>query len=119
MCQLFGADTFCDYEQLLLAESKGEFSQIPEGTTAWVHRTTTALVDGVSSLPGTGGRCVDWTYDSNHVADGEYVVFGAGGVPTYHLDSDTFYDGVDLSHTASGDLDCGGEVRALLCCSAP
>ena len=54
----------------------------------------------------------------NHLADGEYITFDAAGVPTYHFDNDTFYDSVATEHVTPGDLDCGGQTRAILCCNA-
>lgn len=111
--------TVCDYEQVLQAEAAGELATLAAGTTAWIHRTTVANVLGVNSAPGTGGRCVDWTYQTNHISDGEYVEIGAGGVGTYFLDNDTFYDGVDTTHTQPGMLECGTQMRAILCCNPP
>ncbi len=111
--------TVCDYEQVLLAEAAGELAAIPAGTNAWIHRTTVAQVMAANSAPGTGGRCVDWTYQTNHISDGEYATILAGGAVTYFLDNDTFYDGVDGSHTQPGLLECGTQMRAILCCNPP
>lgn len=108
--------TVCDYEQVLDAEAAGELAPLA-GTSAWIHRTTVAQVGGVNSSPGTGGRCVDWTYQTNHISDGEYVDIAAGGVATYMLDNDTFYDGIDGTHTQPGALECGTQMRAILCCN--
>lgn len=115
-CLASGADHVCDYEEVLVAEKAGELATIPAGTTAWVHRTTVAMVNGVPSNPGPGGTCNNWTYSTNHIGDGEYLTFDAVGVPTYHLDNDTIYDGVDNSHTNPADLQCGGTMRSILCC---
>jgi hypothetical protein len=109
--------TVCDYEQVLDAEAAGELTVLPAGTTAWVHRTTVANVMGVNSAAGTGGRCVDWTYTTNHISDGEYLEMAAGGVATYFLDNDTFYDGVDTTHAQAGALQCGTQMRSILCCN--
>jgi hypothetical protein len=111
--------TVCDYDQVVQAEMAGELAVIPAGTTAWIHRTTVTTVMGVNSAPGSGGRCVDWTYQTNHISDGEYADIGAGGVATYYLDNDTFYDGVDTTHTQPGMLECGTQMRAILCCNPP
>lgn len=115
-----GADHVCDYEELVLADLADEtaFAAIPAGTTAWLQRTTTVDVLGTPSPPGAGGRCVEWNYATNHTADGEYVTFDTAGTPTYHFDTDTFYDGIDTTHTVTGDLQCGGVTRAILCCNA-
>jgi hypothetical protein len=109
----------CDYEQVLEAEAAGELAVLPANTTAWIHRTTAANVMGVASAPGSGGRCVDWTYSTNHISDGEFVTIGAGGVGTYSLDNDTFYDGVDTTHVQPGLLECGNQMRTILCCNPP
>jgi hypothetical protein len=114
-----GADHVCDYEELVAAHVAGEtlFGEIPLGTTLWVQRTTTETVGGIDYPPGQGANCVDWTFIGNHLADGEYATFDATGVPTYHLDSDAVFDGIDTTHAAPGDLQCGGVTRDLPCCS--
>jgi len=109
----------CEYQQLRAAEAEALFLTIPAGTTIWIHRTSPEMVNGMMSMPGPGGRCNDWTYSTNHISDGEYATFDAVGVPTYHLDNDTFYDGIDGTHTITGDLNCGpvdGLLRAIACC---
>ena len=118
MCQAMGADHVCDYEEVVDAEMKGDFAAIAAGTTAWLHRTTTVDIGGgVMSAPGVGGRCVDWTYSTNHISDGEFVTFGAGGTVTYSFDDDTNYDAMAPGvHTQMGLLECGGVNRAILCC---
>ena len=118
MCQGIGADHVCDYEEVLDAQAKGELAGLPLNSTAWIHRTTMANTSaGDPSPPGLGGRCVDWTYTTNHLSDGEYVVFAAGG-PEYHIDDDTFYDGTSTEHTQTDLMQCGNEARAVLCCHA-
>jgi len=109
----------CLYEQVVQAEMDGEFAAIAAGTSAWIHRVTPTDVGGMLSQAGVGGRCVDWTYQTNHISDGEYVDFAGGGVLTYNLDNDTFYDGVDTTHTQPGLLECGTQMRAILCCNPP
>lgn len=112
-----GADHVCDYEEVLKAQAQGELAAIPQGTTAWVQRTTVAMVNGQPSQPGPGGRCNDWTYATNHISDGEYITFDQAGVPTFHLDNDTVYDSAAPGvHTIGGDLECGGAKRSILCC---
>lgn len=115
-CASIGADHVCDYEEVVAAALAGELSAIPMGTTAWMQRTTAVDVGGTSYPAGQGGRCVDWTFSGNHLADGEYITFDALGMPTYHFDPDTFFDGTDTSHATPGDLECGGATRAILCC---
>lgn len=111
-----GADHVCDYTEVLAAEKNGELKAIPANTTAWIQRTTTAMVNGQPSAPGPGGRCNEWTYSTNHRSDGEYIIFQQVGVPTYMLDNDTVYDPNDGSHVNLADLQCGGVNRAILCC---
>jgi hypothetical protein len=119
MCQNanLGADHVCDYEEVLKAQKAGELANVKMGTTAWVQRTTPALVNGVMSAPGPGGRCNDWKYNTNHISDGEYVTFDMVGQPTFHLDNDTIFDGMNPGvHTIPGDLECNGATRSILCC---
>ena len=122
MCQNsnIAADHVCDYEEVLKAQANGELSTIAMGTTAWVQRTTTAMVAGVPSPAGPGGRCNDWKYGTNHIADGEYVTFDQVGVPTYVLDNDTQFENLPppavSAHTQPG-LPCGGVTRKIMCCS--
>lgn len=118
MCVDLGADHACDYEEVQMADAKGELDMVPVGTTAWIHRTVDAnLPGGGVSSPGLGGRCVDWTYTTNHLSDGEYIEFTVVG-PEYHLDDDTFYDGVSNEHAQTDLLQCGGMVRSVMCCHA-
>ncbi len=120
MCQKanLGADHVCDYEEVLKSQTAGELAAVPAATTVWVQRTTPAMVNGVMSAPGPGGRCNDWKYNTNHIADGEYGVFVTLGQPTFHLDNDTVYDGVPGAHNNPADLDCNGASRAIMCCYA-
>lgn len=116
ICKTIAADHPCEYQEILAAEAAGELAGIAQGTTAWIHRTTDTMVGGNPSPPGAGGRCNNWTYVTNHISDGEYITFDMVGTPSYHLDNDTFYDGMDTTHTITGDLQCGGMSRAILCC---
>jgi hypothetical protein len=122
-----GADHVCDYTELVAAQNAGEalFKAIPQGTTGWVQRTTTVSLVGTTpvttggtpSAPGPGGNCNNWTYGTNHIADGEYVTFDTVGTPTYHLDNDTIFDPQNPGvHTIPNDLQCGGFMRSILCC---
>lgn len=114
-----GADHVCDYTEVLAAQMNGELATIPAATTAWVQRTTPAMVMGMVSQPGPGGNCNNWTYATNHIGDGEYLTFDVAGVPTYHLDNDTIFDPAQPGvHTIPGDLECGGATRSILCCYA-
>lgn len=116
ICKTIGADHPCTYEEMRKAEMANELANIAQGTTTWIHRTTPEMVNNVMSQPGAGGRCNNWIYTTNHISDGEFSTFDQVGVPTYHLDNDTFFNGVDTTHTITGDLQCGGEMRAILCC---
>lgn len=118
-CRFLGADHPCDYEEIVEAASRGELSAIPMGTTAWLQRTTSVTVDGMERAAGPGANCQDWTFTGNHIADGEYVTFDAAGVPTYHFDPDPTFDPAQPGvFVTPGDVDCGGVMRALLCCNA-
>jgi hypothetical protein len=116
ICKSIGADHPCEYQEVVAAELAGELAAIPQGTSAWIHRTTDAEVNGTVSVAGPGGRCNNWVYTTNHISDGEYATFDMVGIPTYHLDNDTFYDGVDITHANPTDLQCGGMIRDILCC---
>jgi hypothetical protein len=115
MCTSIGADHLCDYEEVLLADQAGELAGMVN-ITAWIHRTTVESVEGVPSAPGPGGRCVDWSDGTGTLADGEWVEFAADGL-VYHLDPDTFYDGLDGSHTDALAFPCMAVARSLLCCN--
>jgi hypothetical protein len=82
---------------------------------------------------GAGGRCNEWTFPSNHVADGEWFEvynpassFNAGGFKegtlSFHYDGDTTYTGQYPSPTCKSLTTpgcagpCGGAQRAILCC---
>jgi hypothetical protein len=112
-----GADHVCDYEEVLKANTQGELAGIAAGSSAWIQRTTVAMVNGQPSQPGPGGRCNNWTYATNHISDGEYFSFDTAGVPTAHLDNDTVFDPANPGvHTIGNDLQCGGTMRSILCC---
>lgn len=114
LCDSIDADHVCEYAEVLAADQDGELEALGN-LTAWIHRTTVESVDGVPSAPGIGGRCLDWSDSASMLADGEWVEI-AGGVTTYHLDADTFYDGLDMSHT-DATLPCAATMRAVLCCN--
>jgi hypothetical protein len=120
MCQKLGTDGIdhvCDYEEMLVAQKADEFKAIAAGTTFWVQRSTPAMVNGVMSQPGPGGRCNDWKYNTNHISDGEYVSFDKLGEPTYFLDNDTVFDGANPGvHNIPGMLECNGVSRSIMCC---
>ena len=102
---MVGADHVCDYEEIALAQQKGE-TNLPD-ITFWVHRTTSIPGNPLPYQPGPSARCDDWTSDAS--ADGEYGEIIGDNV-TYHLDDDL------------GSLDpalpCGGVTRSILCCYA-
>ena len=112
----------CSYAELLVAEAKADnlepvLNGLAVGTTLWVHRDTPEMVNGSMSMPGAGGRCNDWTYPTNHISDGEYADITATSDLTFFLDNDTFFDGIDTTHTLPADLQCGGTIRAIPCCN--
>ncbi|MFO0632186.1 MAG: hypothetical protein U0168_04975 [Nannocystaceae bacterium] len=115
-CASIGADHVCEYAEVRMAQDAGELDGLIN-TSAWIHRETIESIDGVPSAPGPGGRCVDWTDGSGMFADGEWVDFGVADI-IYHLDPDTFYDGLDSSHTDPVERPCAMVLRAVLCCNA-
>lgn len=114
MCDSIDADHVCEYAEVLAADQAGELAALGS-FSAWIHRTTVEAVDGVPSAPGIGGRCLDWSDAASMLADGEWADIAPDGV-TYHLDADTFYDGLDPSHT-DPMLPCAATMRAVLCCN--
>lgn len=123
---MFLGSHVCDYTELLAAEAKPDAMEpqlglLATNTTLWVNRTTPEMVNNVTSQPGAGGRCNDWTYATNHASDGEFAVVTAPSDLTFHLDGDTvFMDpgaGNTSPHVVAGDLDCGGTFRAIPCCN--
>lgn len=140
MCQVIAADHVCTYGEVLEADTKGEFANVAmDGSVSfWVHRVTESVPKLGSmgmSAPGPGGRCNDWTYPTNHIADGEYGTFGASGSPpanareignlTLFFDDDTAFDGNPSSNhqcsqptpgCAGGCGPASGITRAILCC---
>jgi len=116
MCQAIGADHVCSYAELVQAENASELSEIPNGTTIWLHRVSeTVIVNNISSPPGAGGRCNDWTLSRNDLADGEFAEM-QGGVIIYHFDQDTCYTGDPNTSCVQPGLDCFGVSRAIPCC---
>ncbi len=111
----FAGSAMCTYADLRAAQLAGQLAGIADVTTFWLQRDTTEDVNAIPSPPGPGGNCDNWTFNGNHLADGEYVTF-SGGVPDYHLDADTVYDGVSTSHV-DADLPCGGTTRSIPCCA--
>jgi hypothetical protein len=129
-----GADHVCDLTEIQAAVAANEalLATIPVGTTAWMERTTTVNVDGltgapcqagsagcVSSPPGAGGRCNDWQYNTHHIGDGEYYSWDTPGQgPTYHYDNDTIFDpnNPHVHVHVGSDFTCGGVSRSILCC---
>ena len=114
MCDSFGEAHPCEHGELRQAIAYGQLVDIPIGTTAWLYRLNTVVVDGIALGPGDGAHCNHWTYDANALADGEFVVFGPAG-PVFQYDRDAYYDGVSREHT-DGNRPCGGVTRAVLCC---
>ena len=112
MCKFVGADHFCDYEEIKKAESRGELAGL--NTTVWIHRTTTAVVNGVANSGGSGARCDDWRYNTNHINNGEFATI-SGGAVTYQLAPANM---LTAGAAPSGGTPrvCGGMNRSILCC---
>ena len=111
MCAAIGADHVCSYSELVLADSLGELSAIPDNTEIWLHRLTAVGM----FAPGPGGRCNDWTYPGGCLAEGEYVVKEMGQMQ-YHFDDDTVYSGMCDHFNPTAPLSCGLDLRAIACC---
>jgi len=142
MCKAVGAFHVCSYRELRKAHDRGELDTpqnqaklaITNGpNTFWLHRIHETVTmgtngdldpNGISSPPGPGGRCNDWTYPTGHIADGEYVDLSITGSVTaaqYHFDQETKYSGVAMDgYAGSGPMDggpCNGSTRRdILCC---
>lgn len=115
----------CTWEELKASDTCNKLTQqkATAGMTAWMHRTgpETAMADDnpnlVAGPPARGGRCNDWTYETNHAFDGEWIEFGNGAMKG-HFDSDTADDNGNTSaHAAAGVLECNGESRNVMCCN--
>ncbi len=133
-CASLGADHVCTYEELLTAQARGQLDAVGADTDIWLHRVSlTVMMDGgaITSPPGAGGRCNDWTLPADHIADGEYArlnfvdptgVAEVIGPHSYYFDQDTAYTAnVADGHAGSGPNDggrCGGVTRAIACCYA-
>jgi cysteine-rich repeat protein len=156
LCQDVGADHACTYEEVAAADAKGELAALPQDLTYWLHRTTNVpdytqnngnkpcfqnsdcgspdVCDPVTKVcswkPGAAGRCNDWTYTTNHVADGEWFRTlpdpqAGGGVAKGTLSFHFLQDASSLnpmgpvckSETVLGCAGpCAGPTRAILCC---
>ena len=140
MCAAIGADHVCSYAEVIAADAAGELSSVPADTEFWVNRLVLSVpqINGAGmSPPGAGGRCNEWQYPTNHIADGEYGTYlPAGSTPAnaarvgnidFFFDDDTAYTGnAGDGHQCSGmpgspnpgcASDCGGATpKAILCC---
>ncbi len=130
-CMDVGADHVCDYDDIVLAASKGELAALAPTDTAWLQRTHDVTVSATSprivvlghpAVVGTtykvskASRCIDWTYAGEYLNDGEFVAFESGGnAPTFHLDDDPC-----AIQPSPKDIPCGHDalLRSVLCCYA-
>ncbi len=128
-CQDMGADHVCDYDDVVLAASKGELSTLATTDTAWLYRVNAVTISSTSpdievlGSPATMGttyqvglasRCANWTYQTDHLNDGEFVSFQNGvNSPQFHLD-----DNPGAIQATPKDIPCGHNLmpRAVLCC---
>jgi cysteine-rich repeat protein len=84
MCAKIGGDHVCEWGEVKDALSKSEAlllndlkTKMPASGSAWIHRVTTVeTVNGKTANPGPGARCNEWTYPTNHIADGEFFKVG-------------------------------------------
>ena len=117
MCAQVAADArACTYAELVTANQQGDFNQEfvnSQGETGWVHRVaTTVTVNGRDIAPGAGARCVDWTYGSNHLADGEYFTVNADGL-TFTFDPDPTVRGPPIAVVFSVELPAAVQRTAV------
>jgi len=125
LCVGIGATQMCDYVQWKQLETTpGMYplsvmnlaAAIPNGTCTkiWLQRTTAVG----ANMPGPGGRCNNWNYDTDHDADGEFVdICNMAGTftYTYTLDPDTTYvAGMNGPHQNPG-IPCNA-LRPIPCC---
>jgi len=134
-CQDQGADHVCDYDDLVLAASKGEITGLAVTDTAWLQRThavtptaataSSLLVLGEPATVGTtymvskGSRCADWNYSTDHLNDGEFVSFENGlNKPTFNLDNNPCAIQAALADGGTKYIPCGHNTmpRDVLCC---
>ncbi len=133
VCADIGADHVCDYDEVVLAVSKGELTGLATTDTAWLHRTHPVIVAAGLNLEvqglavpnpmapagavlevNRGARGADWTYAGSHLNECEFISFEKGpGAPTYHLD-----DNPCVIQVPPGDVSCGHNalLRDVLCC---
>lgn len=112
-CKANGADHFCRYDEIVAAAAKGELATV--SGSVWVHRTTAALVGGVTNSGGAGARCADWAYATNHINQGEFATI-TNGQPAFDLAP---ANQLTVGAAPSGDSarKCGGVLRSILCCN--
>ncbi len=105
-CVAAGANRVCEYEDLVAASARGELGILPNGTTFWVHRTTTVG----AATAGPGARCNNWTYNTNDIAQGEFGTISAGAA---------IFDLAPSGAPGGGAVNrkCGGVSRNILCCN--
>ncbi len=118
LCKAIGADHVCTYTEVLEADQRGELAQtFGETDTFWLHRVSSITVDSTVIAAGAGGRCNDWTYPGNQLADGEFGEMGSGGVVGYNFDSNACYTTNAGDGCAEAGIPCGGVLRAIPCCT--
>lgn len=144
MCVEIGADHVCEWDEVTAADANGELAgQLPVGQSFWIHRlfSDVVLPNGVTSSPGSGGTCNDWTYPTNHIADSEMGIFQASALPgsgwqlvgniaakfdesTCYTGNPTTCPGGDGGDNSFSGKNCGGQGApansngsvAILCC---
>ncbi len=136
-CADIGADHVCDYDDIVLAASKGEITDLATTDTAWLQRTHPVTVAAGMNIEVRGtavpnateplgavldvtmqSRGNDWTYAGGYAFDCEFISFEMGlDAPTYHLD-DNPCACQTLPSGPAGDLFCGHNalLRNVLCC---
>ncbi len=117
MCKTLLADHFCTYDEIRVAQARGELAALPN-MTFWVHRTTPEVVNGVTNSGGAGARCNDWRYGTNDANNGEFGTI-TGGAIAYDLAPETKLVAGTSGSAGSARL-CGPTAtnkRNILCCA--
>jgi cysteine-rich repeat protein len=124
MCRAIGADHVCNYSEILAADAKGEIligtglSEEAAGTSFWLHRDVPVTFNSnntmVTSPPGAGGRCNDWTMAGGPIAEGESFTLENDGSLTFDFAEET---GVDGALKVGSTNPCqAGPPRNIPCC---
>lgn len=113
----------CVFEEFVRARSR---SEVPNeaNATLWVHRTGAVTYKGTTypaDVQG-GGHCEDWTYQTNHRANGEWYDMNPATAEEsrFHLDTQPFFNANGDGTFTEPGLPCGAANgttgRFIPCC---